>query len=306
MPATATHLATRLRSLRLSASTRLRTCLLPRTGVAAWGLLLALFSLPALSQSLPQASLVPGGVALIPLPVDAQTPPAATFNGRPVMVVSSRDSRFAADAPWVAVVGLGLDLKPGPQHLHSQGQRFDFQVEPKHYQEQRLTIKNKRQVNPNPDDLKRINREKEEILGALARRSDTLPVLRFIKPAQGPYSSPFGLRRFFNGEPRRPHSGLDIAAPQGSPIVAPAPGVVVATGDYFFNGRSVILDHGLGLTTMYNHMERIDVRVGQPVDTGAPLGTIGSTGRVTGPHLHWSVSLNNERVDPMLFLPEQP
>jgi murein DD-endopeptidase MepM/ murein hydrolase activator NlpD len=136
-------------------------------------------------------------------------------------------------------------------------------------------------------------------------RPSAQPVTRFNLPAAGPYSSPFGLKRFFNEQPRAPHSGLDIAAPKGAPITAPAPGLVTAAGDYFFNGRNLILDHGFGLITMYSHMERIDVRVGDRVESGTQLGTVGSSGRATGPHLHWTVSLNNVRVDPALFI-DQP
>tara|TARA_B110000014_G_C19792955_1_gene412015 strand:+ start:95 stop:559 length:465 start_codon:yes stop_codon:yes gene_type:complete len=126
--------------------------------------------------------------------------------------------------------------------------------------------------------------------------------LRFIKPAKGPFSSAFGLRRFFNNQPRNPHSGLDIAAETGTPIVAPAAGVVTNAGDYFFNGKTVFLDHGQGLITMYCHMEKINVKEGDSVSENDMIGTIGSSGRVTGAHLHWSVILNNTTVEPLLFL----
>jgi murein DD-endopeptidase MepM/ murein hydrolase activator NlpD len=153
--------------------------------------------------------------------------------------------------------------------------------------------------------MERITRESEQIKQALRHWSpEENVVIEFHKPVTGPTSSPFGLRRFFNEQARKPHSGLDIAAPEGTPIQSPAPGTVLDTGDFFFNGNTVLLDHGQGLVTMYCHMSKIDVAPGQTVNTGDKLGEIGMTGRVTGPHLHWGVSLNDARIDPLLFLPE--
>ena len=139
---------------------------------------------------------------------------------------------------------------------------------------------------------------------AAYRRFEPRPTttLRMSLPVPAPLSSAFGLRRFFNGEPRRPHGGLDLASPRGTPIKAPAAGRVVIADNYYFNGNTVFLDHGSGLITMYCHLDRIDVVIGDEIEERDVLGVVGSTGRATGPHLHWTVSLNDARVDPMLLV----
>ena len=257
----------------------------------------------ATTSPVPDSSPVPGGVAHLLLPIESLQTPEAYLGKKRLLVRSTEGTRYQQQAPWLALVGIPLSSKPGTHAVNVGKQQFEFEVDAKEYREQRITIKNKRKVNPNSLDMARIGREKTKMLAALASWSEPpVTVTRFSSPAPGPYSSPFGLRRFFNGQPRKPHSGLDIAASQGTPIVAPAPAVVMDAGDYFFNGRNLILDHGRGLITMYSHMEDIDVAIGDRVDTGDRLGTVGSSGRVTGPHLHWTVSLNNARVDPLLFL----
>ncbi len=251
----------------------------------------------ALALELPQANPVPGGIAIVPLVHATETAPRVRFGNDRVMVVH-HDNR------WHAVVGLPLTLTAGEHRLIlDKTEGVAFAVHSKEYAAQHLTLANKRMVDPTASDLKRIEREQRVIQRAFQAWTDTsVPPLRFDLPARGRLSSPFGLRRFFNNQSRQPHSGLDIAAPAGTPIVAPAPGAVVETGNYFFNGNTVFLDHGQGLVTMYNHLSRISVAKGKRVGRGEKIGEVGMTGRVTGPHLHWTVSLNNARVDPVLFL----
>lgn len=243
--------------------------------------------------ALPEHAPVPGGVAVIPLEA---VPGAATYRGRSVLVVEDEGKAWA-------IVGIPLSVEPGSETMNVDGKDIAFDVSHKQYEEQRITITNQRQVNPLKQDLERIGRERREMDSVFnSFTTGKVPDTNFLLPANGPLSSSFGLRRFFNDQPRNPHSGLDIAAPEGDPIVAPAGGRVAATGNYFFNGNTVLIDHGQGLVTMYCHMSRIDVEPGDDVEAGDQLGAIGMTGRVTGPHLHWSVSLNNARVDPSLFL----
>ena len=251
------------------------------------------------AATLPETSNVPGGVVIIEL--DGNKPEKALYNDRRVMTLMQ-------DGKWYAVVGIPLTAKPGKHrlivHNSSGSETINFDIVDKAYKSQHLTIKNKRKVNPYKDDMPRILSDKERINKALSTFStDTPRSLQLHQPVDGRYSSPFGLRRFFNKQPRKPHSGLDIAAPEGTPIQAAESGRIIETGDYFFNGKTIFIDHGQGLVTMYCHLNKIDVEVGQQVTRGEAIGEVGQTGRVTGAHLHWSVSLNHAMVDPLLLLP---
>ncbi len=256
-------------------------------------------ALPARAIDLPQQRLAPGGIARIALGPSAEAP-RATFNGLPVLVVKD-------GAQWTAVLGLALATAPGRTTLQVQRDGAPvtnvwFVVQPWHYAEQRLKVA-PGQVDLAKDDLARFERERAHTAQVIATFSDTPPPsLQLRAPVPGPHSSSFGLRRVFNGQSRNPHSGMDIAAPQGTPVLAPAPGRVIDTGDYFFNGNTVWLDHGAGWLTMYCHLSAISVKVGDTVSEGMPIGAVGATGRATGPHLHWGVTLNRTMVDPALFL----
>ena len=261
--------------------------------------LLLVLALAAPAFALPDNSPVPGGVAVIDLGPVSREAPTARWREQPLAVVKG-------SGRWFALFGIPLDTAPGETEISvfsgSTATIRNVAIRGKTYPEQRLTIKDKRKVDPDPDDLARIARERE-VTDAIKRRfSDGMPDTAFALPAHGPLSSGFGLRRIFNGQPRNPHAGLDVAVGTGAPVKAPAAGVVANTGDYFFNGNTVFIDHGQGLITAYMHLSRIDVRAGQAVKAGEILGAAGATGRVTGAHLHWAVILNNTAVDPQLFL----
>ena len=249
---------------------------------------------------LPQESLVPGGVAFVRIVAPADEPPRVMLQGAPVMVVRQDDR-------WLAVVGIPLFTAPGKlavtvERRDAKPGNVELAIKAKQYVVQRLRV-SPGMVDLAPADLARFERERPVLKAALDTFSATAPAtLQLKQPVPGSRSSSYGMRRVFNGQPRSPHTGMDIAAPAGTPVVAPAPGTVVAAGDYFFNGNTVILDHGQGLVTMYGHLSAIDVSLGERVDTGAVIGKVGATGRATGPHLHWGVSLNRTMVDPALFL----
>lgn len=251
--------------------------------------------------NLPRTEAVPGGIVIVDLGISSDKTsgkaPIVNYNHQRVMVTNNNGS-------WHGIVGIPLSAKSGKHRLNIEGynRSVSFLVKPKQYNEQRITIKDRRKVNPSPEDMKRIQREKKRINKALKHWQETEGVeTNFTLPVSGRLSSPFGLRRFFNEQPRKPHSGIDIAAPEGTTIVSPAAGRVIESGDFFFNGNSVFIDHGQGLVTMYCHMSEIKVKPGQLVKRGEKIGAIGQTGRVTGPHLHWAVSLNDARIDPRLF-----
>jgi murein DD-endopeptidase MepM/ murein hydrolase activator NlpD len=267
-----------------------------------FGLFVLAFPLLAYA-SLPQSSNVPGGVAIISLGSvsTSANAPQTWFGDQPVLVTSDHNQ-------WYAVVGLPLDMTPGSHELRVKmgdvTKVQDFVVNTKNYPEQHITLEDTSKIQLSAEDEARADREIaviQELKHHWRVAQDT--DLAFILPVKGKLAGRFGLRRFFNEEPRSPHAGLDVAVARGTPVKASAHGKVLAVDDYFFNGKTIFVDHGNGLITMYCHLERIDVKVGQTVSKGQRIGRSGKTGRATGPHLHWSVVLNGAMVDPELFIP---
>jgi murein DD-endopeptidase MepM/ murein hydrolase activator NlpD len=260
-------------------------------------ILLSFLILPVSAE--PRQSLVPGGIAIVQLKTNEAS--GFRFNGKPVLTTK-------IDGVFSAVVGLPLDLKPGEHYLEKLDsgsiQKKFFEVSHKHYTTQYITIENKRKVNPYASDWDRILVEKTRQQKARDYYTNSDADINFLLPVKGINTGSFGRRRVFNGQPRRPHSGMDFAAEEGAPVIAPSAGKVIELGDFFFSGKLVYVDHGQGLISMFAHLSDIDVVLGEQLKKGQVVGKVGSTGRVTGPHLHWSLGLNGTWIDPSLFLPD--
>jgi len=257
--------------------------------------ILTLLALASVALATEQ-SLRPGGIAIIKIGSIDVAAPEVSMDGKPLLVMRQGEQ-------WVAVAGIPLDTEPGKMVISTNGEETIVDVAEHAYREQRLTVENKSFVNQNQEQLDRIWSERK-IIDAVLTSFTEAPVggLSLAAPVPGSQSSSFGYRRFFNDEPRSPHKGMDISGPNGQAIVASRTGIVAATGNYFFNGNTVLIDHGQGFVTMYCHMSEIAVEEGQQVDTGETIGAVGSTGRVTGPHLHFGTYLNGTAVDPAIFL----
>lgn len=259
-----------------------------------------IFPLSSWANTLPKALAVPGGIVKIPVAKLTQAAPKVFFYNKRVLVTAYKTH-------WLALVGVPLSAKAGEYKITIKTEKERYQhafiIDNKDYPAQYITIKKKRMVTGfTEQDLKKINADKIAMAKAKKTWTEQRIDANFITPVEGRLSSLFGLKRFFNNIPKRPHNGLDIAAPIGTPILAPASATVIDTGHYYFNGNTVFLDHGQGLLSAYLHMNDITVQPGQSVKQGDLLGTVGKTGRVTGPHLHWIIYLNKVPVDPALFI----
>ena len=207
---------------------------------------------------------------------------------------------FARDAPPTAAL-----LVKAPS---GEERRQLLRVAPRTYEVQRIDGLPPRAVTPSEADLARIRADAALLDAARARDSEAHGFLEEIAwPAIGPISGVYGSQRILNGEPRAPHRGVDVAAPRGTQVGAMAGGVVsLAETDMYFTGGTVMLDHGHGLHSIYVHLEEVRVTVGQRLSQGQPLGTVGATGRATGPHLHWGVYWFDRAVDPALLVGPMP
>ena len=246
-------------------------------------------------------SVVQGDALLLEYPnEDGLNRVEVQWRNRAVPLVQSGDV-------WVAIIGADLDLGAGDypaavtfEHSDGRSEVRDeiIHVESKSFPITRLTVE-PRFVELSPENLERSRRESRrlgEVFGHITE--DIFWDEAFAVPIPNAQGSNFGHRRVFNDQPRNPHSGADISAASGTPIRSTNRGRVVETGDYFFNGNTVIVDHGVGIYSVYLHLSRIDVEPGQMVEKGEVVGLVGATGRVTGPHLHWGFRVQNARIDP--------
>ena len=218
---------------------------------------------------------------------------------------------------WIALVGIDLDVRPGTYVVSVSATgpagavtaKHRLAVRAKRFATRRLTV-DPDFVDPPASEAARIERERATLSAAWEGTAgpSSVPELVFVLPVPEKANSAFGTRSIFNGQPRNSHSGADFPSKAGEPIKAPAPGKVVIADDFYFSGGTVVVDHGLGIVSLFAHMSQVLVKAGADVAQGEVLGLVGATGRVTGPHLHWTVRVNGARVDPLslvALLPER-
>jgi murein DD-endopeptidase MepM/ murein hydrolase activator NlpD len=266
------------------------------------GLALAAMPLIGMSEAGAQgwSAAIPGGFAVVDLGPD-RTAPVARFNDERVLVGGDRNR-------WLALIGIPLDSKPGRsppvtvERASGKSATVYFTIADKRYESENLMIKSD-WVDLSETELARYDAEREHLEEVLRYYSEAAPAsLQLAAPCRGNPSSTFGLVRSFNGQPRNPHTGMDIAAPVDTPVVSAGYGRVVDVGDYFLLGRTVTVNHGRGFMTLYAHLNEIEVSARKRIRPGQRIGKVGTTGRVTGPHLHFAVYLNATAVDPLLFI----
>jgi murein DD-endopeptidase MepM/ murein hydrolase activator NlpD len=220
-------------------------------------------------------------------------------------------ARGAQSGPYQGLFGIDLNIDPGTYDVKAVGRTgnqetlaglFSLNVEKVDFATQELTLPPS-MVDPDAQTLEWVNREAKRLKSLLrGYRDEKLWRGGFVRPVQGAVTTGFGLRRIINGQPRNPHTGVDLRAQEGTPVRACNRGIVALVDDQFFSGKSVVLDHGWGMYSMYFHLSAAMVKEGDYVAKGALLGRAGSTGRATGPHLHWGIRLNGARIDPISLI----
>jgi len=220
----------------------------------------------------------------------------ATLNGEPLQVTEQGYIVFGF--PRKAELENTLVVSKGENTVTKE-----LTLEPREYKIDRVDGVPQKTVTPDPEQVKRARKEAEKVWVARQKETTRTDFLTPIaKPAEGRISGVYGSQRIFNGEPRNPHYGEDIAGPTGTPVKAPWPGeVVLAEPDLFYSGGTIIIEHGYKVTTTYLHLSELHVDVGDKIEQGDSIGAIGATGRATGPHLDWRVNWGNERLDPALL-----
>jgi len=256
---------------------------------------------PAERGAYAPAVAAPGRVARVRLGI-AEQPPQAQLDGRRLLVRQERGE-------WVALAGIPLSAKTAAtlsvEVAHGDGrlEARRITVIDRKYRTQYLSV-DADQADLPAEQVARYEQERAHFAQVLRTFTEAGPAnLALLQPVAGRRSGTFGSRRVINGVARNPHGGLDIAAPSGTPVAAASAGRVIDAGDYLFLGRTIVLDHGQGLLSLYAHLSAIDAAAGETVAAGATIGKVGATGRATGPHLHFSVYLNAAAVDPAIFLP---
>ncbi len=268
-------------------------------------LALAARAVPALSVAIAARSIQPGELTLLTL-----------TTGRPASAVRVR--AFDREVPavrtsasaWQAIVGIDLDVKPGRYVVSfetsgggaPESTTYDLIVRAKSFPTRVLTV-DPAFVNPPADVMPRVLQDAADLAACWAHSApERLWTEPFVRPVPQPANSAFGTRSVFNGQPKSPHGGADFLSPAGTPIAAPNAGRVVIARDLYYTGNTVVIDHGLGLFSLLAHMSAIEVHDGDRVAAGDIVGRVGATGRVTGPHLHWTVRVDGARVDPLSLL----
>ena len=241
------------------------------------------------------------------------TVPLASLEGQFLeqQVYMVRESAADGGDVWSGWTMVALDQEAVEAAIDLKGTRTDgktvigthaVSIRHKDFPEERLTVSSK-YVEPPAEVQERLAEERTRVAKVYRMRSDVAPATEsFVRPVPGEPTSIFGTRRLFNDKPRSPHPGLDLRAATGTPVKAAGAGVVGIAEDLYYSGNTVIIDHGGGLFTIYAHLSKIEVDVGDEVPAGAPIGKSGATGRVTGPHLHWGAKIGNRPFDPVALL----